>query len=229
MPHFYAHRVFGMLVWQALPEETKRKLQAQQEGFQLGLYGPDPLFFVRSGREEGIRQHSLPPGQVLARWSAYAHQPQVLGYAAGWLCHYMLDAACHPIIRALGKETAVSHAKVELAFDRRLMQRFSLPKEAPFSPETLQAAALGCGRVTPKEFRRGLGGFYRFSYTTARLYPGHGDRTATAKLTARLHRSAEPCAEACARLVDCLESGKGLDWLPRVNFYGQEVIFPSTR
>ena len=219
MPHFYAHRVFGDLVWNALPTDMQNKLAPQQDAFSLGLYGPDPLFFL-SGRiaREGHGQHHESPQSVLER---YRGHPQALGYAAGWLCHYMLDTRCHPIVLSASGRSSLRHAHIELALDRRLMKTHPLPKEATYRPEAFAAAALGCTLATADDFAKGLKGFYRFSYTTAALYHRRGNGTTTAKLTAQLYRMVPACAVMVAKLIYCLEQNKELDWLPEANFYGQ--------
>lgn len=223
MPHFYAHRVFGDLVWKALPEPLRQELQTQNAGFQLGLYGPDPLFFYQSWKrgpvyQEGVEQHRAPPRLVLERWRGHDH---ARGYALGWLCHYMLDAACHPLILAECEKKTVGHTAIELALDRRLMKKYPLPKEASFGPEVFDAAALGCEHATAAQFRRALQGFYRFSYTTAALYHRRGDPALGEKLMVRLVRTVPECVELCSRLADCLAGTAPLDWLPETDFNGQ--------
>lgn len=232
MPHYYAHRVFGDLVWASLPRELTERLADQKAGFELGLYGPDPLFFYRPWHrgpvsQEGFAQHRQGPRAVLERYRSHEKTPQALGYAAGWLCHYMLDAACHPTVRAICGGGSVGHAAIELALDRRLMKSHPLPRERRYSDEVFAAAALGCTQATPRQFRQALRGFYRFSYSTAALYRSTGDAALCAKLTARLHRAVPECAAALGRLMDCLEGDKPLNWLPQLDFNGRDCNPPS--
>lgn len=226
MPHFYAHRVFGELVWNALPSDVREKLAGQKSGFHLGLYGPDPLFFYQSWKRgavhrEGLAQHRQRPQLVLERWRGHGQEAQVLGYAMGWLCHYMLDAACHPMIRAESSKKTVGHAAIELALDRRLMKKHPLPREEHYAPEVFQAAALGCEHTTAEQFSQALRGFYRFSYSTAALYHFKGDAALCAKLTARMHQAVPECVRLCVKLVGCLEQDKPLGWLPAADFNGR--------
>ena len=225
MPHFYAHRVFGELVWNQLPQHIRDKLTPQKSGFRLGLYGPDPLFFYQSWKRspvyrEGLAQHRQGPQAVLERYRGHTAEPQALGYTMGWLCHYMLDAACHPIIRSACAGKSVGHAAIELALDRRLIKKHPLPKEDAFPPEVFFAAALGCKHTSADQFRQALKGFYRFSYSTAALYRGGGDAALCAKLMVQLHQAVPECVRLAAKLVDCLEHGKALDWLPQTDFNG---------
>ena len=88
MPHYYAHRVFGEQVWNALPQTLRLRLGPSYAAFELGLYGPDPLFF-HSPRQndpvvvEGHGQHHRSPAEVLEKGKAHPKDPNVLAYAAG--------------------------------------------------------------------------------------------------------------------------------------------------
>ena len=228
MPHDYAHRVFGAQVWLTLPHTLRRRLEAGYPAFRLGLYGPDPLFFHSLRRSDpvlmqGLEQHRLPPERTLEAFRGQGQTPHAMAYAGGWLCHYMLDRACHPLIMASCGGHALRHAAIELALDRRLKVRYPLPRERNFPAPALSAAVIPCPGMTPQQFHRALRGFDRFSKSTATLYHGKGDPALQAKLIARLTDAIPICAGLVCRLVDCLESGKPLDWLPRENFYGRVV------
>ena len=229
MPHFYAHRVFGEQVWLALPHTLRQRLARGYPAFRLGLYGPDPLFFHSLRRSDpviiqGLEQHRLPPERTLEAFRGQEKHPQAVAYAGGWLCHYMLDRACHPLIMAACGGHSLSHAAIELALDRRLKARYPLPREESYPPSAFAAAVIPCPGVTPQQFQGALRGFYRFSKSTATLYHGRGDPALQAKLIARLTGAVPLCAGLVCRLVDCLEGDKSLDWLPRENFYGRVVI-----
>lgn len=228
MPHYYAHRVFGEQVWNALPQTLRLRLGPAYPTFRLGLYGPDPLFF-HSPRQtdpvvmEGHAQHRLPPAEVLEAFRGHGKDLNALAYAAGWLCHYMLDTACHPIVLSASGSNSLRHAAVELALDRRLMEKYPLPKEGKFPAAAFDAAAIPCQQATAEQFQAALKGFYRFSYTTANLYKSNGNGALQAKLIAKLRHTAPICAGMVTRLIDCLEGDKPLDWLPAQDFYGRKT------
>lgn len=223
MPHYYAHRVFGARVWLALPHPLRQRLARGEAAFQLGLYGPDPLFFHSLRRSDpvmalGIAQHRSPPADTLEAFRG--GDIQAVAYAGGWLCHYMLDRACHPLVTAACGDRPVGHAAIELALDRRLKERYPLPPALAVTSGALAAAVIPCPGMTSRQFRQALRGFWRFSNTTAGLYHGRGDPALQAKLIRRLLGAVDSCAGLVCRLTDCLEGDKSLDWLPRENFHG---------
>ena len=45
MPAFYAHYKFGQMVKEQLPAKYQRLLEDYQDLYEIGLHGPDILFF----------------------------------------------------------------------------------------------------------------------------------------------------------------------------------------
>lgn len=235
MPDFYAHQVFGGLVLSALPDPARTRIEAEKEGWLCGLYGPDPLFFhsLRRGDPvcaEGHRLHSCPPAQVLERFRAAAGRvPCATGYAAGFLCHYVLDAVCHPIVNRHTQGSSLGHTRLEGAFDRALISPGETGLPARFSPDSpvYSAAALGYSQAGPEQFRRALNHFCRLSRLIAkarRLTPAGGRwRQGAAELRAGMEGAVLRCAELVSELIGHLEAGQALDFLPNTDFNGQEM------
>lgn len=234
MPDFYAHQVFGDLVFSALPGPVRAKLEPERAGWQCGLYGPDPLFFYRLSssdpvNREGHRLHQLPPRQVLERYRGALHTPCALGYAAGFLCHYVLDAACHPVVNRHAGDSSMKHAFLEGALDRSLAPpgRAGLP--ARFAPDcpAYAAAALGYEQAGPEEYRKALANFCRVSRLAARMRQLTPRRRRNPAAVAELRRAMEEAVPRCAglvcQLVEGLEDGAALDFLPQTDFSGQDV------
>ena len=67
MPSTYAHRRFGANVLDHLPAPLREKLEAHRELYDIGLHGPDLLFYYHAaksnpGRRAGQR-HARRAGQ----------------------------------------------------------------------------------------------------------------------------------------------------------------------
>ncbi len=227
MPHYYAHRVFGHLVWNAFPAPLRQKLDGQSPGFQLGLYGPDPLFFYSLNQKNpivvtGHAQHEAPPHAVLERYRGQLDQPQAAGYVLGWLSHYLLDAICHPIVLA-NCSGPITHALVELALDRRLLRQYPLGKEPVYDMDCMNAAAIGCPGLDGPGFQRALRNFYHFSFTTATVGHYGGRSDVTSLLEVRLRASVDSCVHFSQLLMDALAGDAPLDFLPDLDFQGKRI------
>lgn len=130
MPAAYAHYRFGQEVIARLDPAQQRAISACRELFDIGLHGPD-LFFYHNplGRSPvsrlGHRMHSRPAGNfflpALSLLPYLAHPAEGRAYLYGFLCHFALDASCHPYVEKAAAETGLTHMEIESEFDRRLM------------------------------------------------------------------------------------------------------------
>lgn len=235
MPDFYAHQVFGQLVFDALPGPVQKRLTPELPGYRCGLYGPDPLFFYHPMKSnpvsaEGHRLHAYPPQTVLERYRTESARrtPYVLGYAAGFFCHYLLDSLCHPIVNAHARGSSLRHAAIEGAFDRSLISSggSGLPFREPEDPAVYIAAALGYTQAGPEQFKLALRRFCQVSRLTARLRRLNpiraSHREVIRTLNAQVREQAPGCAGLVARLTEALERGEPLDFLPSPDFNGRE-------
>ena len=64
MPSTYAHRRFGVNVLEHLPDELRAQLEQNRELYDIGLHGPDLLFYYRS-EERRVGK------ECRSRWSPY--------------------------------------------------------------------------------------------------------------------------------------------------------------
>ena len=130
MPTTYAHNVFGKAVMEKLPLELQNIVQENQMAYQIGLHGPDVLFYYKPFSknpvsEQGTRMHQEPATGIFLRFKGLLMgdaDPELLAYAMGFICHFMLDSTCHPFIGQYGKETGARHDELETDFDRVLME-----------------------------------------------------------------------------------------------------------
>jgi hypothetical protein len=126
MPDYYAHLTFGEKVLMKLPGPLQSRIGSQIEAYICGQYGPDPLFFL-NGRTRAIaqRMHRNPVKLPVANLSGAVARgdDQADGYAAGFLCHFVLDSVCHPYVSDKISRSHLNHTAIEAEFDRFLMAR----------------------------------------------------------------------------------------------------------
>ncbi len=174
MPNYYAHLTFGQAVRDCLGPDAQAAVDGQRQGFDCGLYGPDPLFFYHNGipsprSREAHALHHGPPQTALERLRRpiEAGVPFALGYALGYLCHYLLDRSCHPFVYGNASHHGISHMAMEGEFDRFLMERDGIephritPMKRPTDPGVYVAAANAYESVDERGFRVSMAGFYR--------------------------------------------------------------------
>lgn len=132
MPSTYAHRLFGEEMLGLYPESVAQAARSRRELFDIGLHGPDILFYYRVLKADpvnavGYKQHGLPGrdffGPAKAAWEAAADRGGAYAYLLGFLCHFALDAACHGYIENKIAVSHVTHTEIESEFDRFLLER----------------------------------------------------------------------------------------------------------
>ena len=110
MPAIITHDFFGHDAIPAAASALGFGSEAESKAFILGNQGPDPLFyllidpFISSESRVGELMHHARPTELLAAISeaASATVPSARGvaraYAAGFVCHYLLDRTVHPFV-----------------------------------------------------------------------------------------------------------------------------------
>ena len=149
MPNYFAHLTFGAKVLEGLSAVLAGELLGERAAFDLGCLGPDPLFFYRPlqrsrVRREGMSIHKVCARPVLERLrrSVAEGEPQAKGYAAGFLCHLVLDSLCHPYVEARAAEGPVGHLAIEAEFDRVLMEEYGVSTRGESHMHSLGEAAV---------------------------------------------------------------------------------------
>ena len=135
MPSTYAHYRMGFEILPRLQPDTAACIRRNRHMYDLGLHGPDFLFFhdpIRKDRlyhlasmihespgrkffEPAIRQMRLKPND------------RAMAYLYGVLAHFALDACCHPFINQKALEKVAGHAEMEAEFDRWLLEQDRKP------------------------------------------------------------------------------------------------------
>lgn len=133
MPASYAHYTFGSNVLSKLDNiQVKQLLLAQHPLFDIGLHGPDILFYYKPitsnhVTKTGYGLHKKIAGDFFhhAR-TVIQHaedQDAATAYILGFICHYVLDSECHGYVNQMAAKLNVSHTKIESEFERFLLER----------------------------------------------------------------------------------------------------------
>lgn len=132
MPATGAHYQFGQLVLSRVEPEVATAIYYSKNMFDLGLQGPDLLFFYKPYRSNEISKlghdiHNCAGGALFkdlmerrGQWSS-----ALTAYLMGLCCHYALDRTCHPLIDEIAP-TNVEHQQIESAFDRLVLEQYQV-------------------------------------------------------------------------------------------------------
>lgn len=131
MPAGFAHTLFGIRVFQTLPDDLKEVIRRNRDVYLAGLQGPDILFYYHPLKANMVSQMgNAMHGQSGRRWFESAYRildgeqyPARMVYLYGVLCHYTLDASCHRYIDNYSEANSISHYEIEGEFDRSLLVR----------------------------------------------------------------------------------------------------------
>lgn len=115
MPGIATHHVFGSELYGRLGDVVGTSEECRQ-AFVLGNLGPDPFFFLAVSpahqrfRRLGSRMHAGDPTELLnavhgclvapAAVASMGDARAARAYGLGFLCHYLLDSAVHPLVYA---------------------------------------------------------------------------------------------------------------------------------
>lgn len=130
MPASYAHYHFGKEVEQHLPEKERKIVEKYPELYQIGLHGPDILFYYRPFSKNKVNQlgnqiHERPGIDFFTQASKIIKRHEgneaYMAYLYGFICHFALDEKCHSYINIQLTERGIGHAEVETEFDRAIL------------------------------------------------------------------------------------------------------------
>ena len=125
MPATYAHYRFGCQMLGAMPADMSRTAKRFRRLYDVGLHGPDLFFYYRPGipaklRVLGHKFHIQTGREFFSRICRNLRlEPSeaAQAYLYGVLCHYALDAACHPYVEEQCREGLLSHTRIETEFE----------------------------------------------------------------------------------------------------------------
>lgn len=130
MPAIYAHNKFGKLVIAKLPNDIKKIIKKYPRSFRIGLQGPDFLFFYRALYKNninkiGVHYHHNDTYSFIKNAinviNCYGKDSSQYSYILGFICHFVLDNACHPFVNEAMKTTGCGHVEIEGDFDRLIL------------------------------------------------------------------------------------------------------------
>ena len=146
MPAAYAHLTFGRRVLDALPGGALKDLiQKRTDLFEIGLLGPDILFFYQPLRHHPVNRighelHDKSGTFFLDREVCKQATEEQLAYLLGFICHYALDSECHTLVEYYMEKIGREHSTIETDLERFLMVRDGL--------DCFRHAATSCIRNT---------------------------------------------------------------------------------
>ena len=123
MPAILTHDFFGRDATSTVSAQVNLLSRDALDAFLLGNQGPDPLFYlvadprISKGSRVGDLMHHARPAKLLLSLSdalemlTHAERPVGDAYAAGFLCHYLLDVTMHPFVYA--HQFAICDAGIE--------------------------------------------------------------------------------------------------------------------
>jgi len=130
MPSTYAHYLFGKEVYRNLGDNIKNMINLNKELYLIGLLGPDILFYYKPLQSNAINSLGYGMHEKIAS-EFFEKSNQIIAnsndsdgqkaYILGFICHYMLDSECHKYIGEKMQSSGVSHAEIEVEFDRYLL------------------------------------------------------------------------------------------------------------
>lgn len=161
MPSTYAHYRFGSLTLPSLPSEIRRTIGRFRRMYDMGLHGPDIFFYyipvTDTGNILGHKYHFQTGKEFFSRVCRMVRLEggeAAQAYLYGLLCHYALDAQCHPYVTAESTKSPTAHVRMESEFDRFLLE---LDGKSPAHTQDLSTHI----QLTPGECD-----------TVAKFYPG---------------------------------------------------------
>lgn len=130
MPTTYTHYRFGRDVLKRLPEPIREQILPYLGLYDIGLHGPDLLFYYKALSKNAVNQtgfsmHERPARDFFRTAKSAMDQTSEpgpgLAYLYGFICHFALDSICHPYIEEQVRKTGITHSEIEAELDRALM------------------------------------------------------------------------------------------------------------
>lgn len=105
MPTTYTHYAYGQDVFKKLPEQIQKSIEPYMDYYNIGVHGPDILFYYHSYHKNsvnqyGIKVHHEPAREFFKRafkvFQVQKNKRAACAYLAGFMTHFILDSTCHP-------------------------------------------------------------------------------------------------------------------------------------
>ncbi len=133
MPANYAHYYYGELIKEKIKENESiySIIHNNLNEFEIGLHGPDVLFYCNPFKKNEINTYGnnlhdekalnffLKAKEIYLKGS---EKDAELSYLFGFLCHYVLDMNCHPLVEDYIPKENASHYEIESSLDRHILK-----------------------------------------------------------------------------------------------------------
>lgn len=158
MPSTYAHRCFGADVLTQLPEALQKKIEPYRALYDMGLHGPDLLFYYKALQSNPVNRlgnamHEQPGTVFFERARGVIRNAKnrdaALVYALGYICHFALDSTCHPFVEQFTRESGVTHCEIETEFDNMLLRRDGYDPLTFFTASHIHPSAANARVIAP--------------------------------------------------------------------------------
>lgn len=138
MPTTYTHYRFGQDVKKCLPIEIQKIINNNIDLFNIGLHGPDILFYYKPLTNNNIRKFGSflhdqkssiffdKAAKIINSCSDSNNKDAALSYILGFICHFTLDCEAHKYIEKKIAESTVNHYEIESEFDGYLLSKDNL-------------------------------------------------------------------------------------------------------
>ena len=158
MPATYTHAVYGRQVLDQLEPALRERIISHLDCYNIGLHGPDLLFFYKHLSQEPIKKQGYAmhhePGRPFFEHARTLIRQSVdpeaaLAYILGFINHFVLDSLNHPAIFAFQEESGLSHSEIESEWDRALMVAQGKDPLRTRSTEHLTISPACCQVIAP--------------------------------------------------------------------------------
>lgn len=132
MASTYAHYKFAHNVYDRLPPEIKQLVKRNLQLYDIGLHGPDVLFYykpllIRGISKIGYDLHKQPARAFFNEAREVIRKSgcdeRYTAYILGFITHFVLDTAVHSYIVKCSKCMTARHIEIEVEYDRELLTR----------------------------------------------------------------------------------------------------------
>lgn len=128
MPDFWSHHFAAREAYHRFMRNGPKRLRWSESDmalFEMGAQGPDVFYYMnvlnpfskKRYDDMGNAVHELRVRERMRMGIEQARAHGRYAYLAGYVSHYLMDVACHPLICRLGPDSK-SHKRVEIDLDR---------------------------------------------------------------------------------------------------------------
>ena len=126
----YTHYKFGHLAVASSTEKVRAIVENNRELFDIGVHGPDILFYYKPYKNpirkneissRGYGLHKKTGLEVFEKMSAVAQTDEEKAYLLGFVTHFVLDTAVHSYIERQTEKGVLTHIEMENELDRELL------------------------------------------------------------------------------------------------------------